>query len=216
MSPRSRRAGSKAPQRDRASPDAERLRDAPVRVRRRRASRSASRGPTWSLNEAIRRARAPLTSLADAALSSGPSFFPTGCPPTARPRWGSTPPPPSRSPSSTTFASRALALVKSSLPDDADPRRSICGPSTSTSPSRPGAEAAGRRANYGASPGDDGHTEPYLYVGPWSAEVEGELWNATGFTGAELRYSDLLDADQTRARGGGLLPHRCEGVASAG
>jgi hypothetical protein len=32
-----------------------------------------------------------------------------------------------------------------------------------------GAEAAGLRANYGASPGDDDHPEPYLYLGPWSA-----------------------------------------------
>ena len=47
-------------------------------------------------------------------------------------------------------------------------------------------EAAGQRANYGASPGDEDHAEPYVYVGPWTAEVDGELWNATGFTGAEL------------------------------
>jgi hypothetical protein len=63
-----------------------------------------------------------------------------------------------------------------------------------------GLERRGRRANYGASPGDEDHAEPYLYVGPWSAEVSGELWNATGFKGAELTYSELLDApDQRRA-----------------
>jgi hypothetical protein len=63
-----------------------------------------------------------------------------------------------------------------------------------------GSQEAGQRANYGASPGDDDHDEPYLYVGPWSAEVSGELWNATGFKGAELRYSELLEAeDQRRA-----------------
>jgi hypothetical protein len=57
------------------------------------------------------------------------------------------------------------------------------------------------RANFGASPGDEHHDEPYLYVGPWNAELaSGELWNATGFPGAELRYSDLLEAsDQRRA-----------------
>jgi hypothetical protein len=56
------------------------------------------------------------------------------------------------------------------------------------------------RANFGASPGDDEHDEPYLYVGPWTAEVSGELWNATSFTGAELRYSELLRTeDQRRA-----------------
>jgi hypothetical protein len=57
-----------------------------------------------------------------------------------------------------------------------------------------GDEAAGRRANYGFSPGDDDHPEPYLYVGPWSGEVEGELWNAQGFTGAELGYAELRAA----------------------
>ena len=61
-----------------------------------------------------------------------------------------------------------------------------------------GSEAAGRRANFGASPGDADHDEPYLYVGPWSAEVSGELWNATGFKGAELTYSELIAAEDHR------------------
>jgi hypothetical protein len=61
-----------------------------------------------------------------------------------------------------------------------------------------GDEAAGQRANFGASPGDDQHDEPYLYVGPWSAEVSGELWNATGFKGAELTYAELLGSDDHR------------------
>jgi len=63
-----------------------------------------------------------------------------------------------------------------------------------------GSERQGRRANIGASPGDEDHPEPYLYVGPWTAEVSGELWNATGFRGAELTYAELLEAeDQRRA-----------------
>ncbi len=57
-----------------------------------------------------------------------------------------------------------------------------------------GSEADGVRANYGASPGDENHGEPYLYVGPWTAKVSGELWNARGFPGAELGYSELLAA----------------------
>jgi len=61
-----------------------------------------------------------------------------------------------------------------------------------------GSASAGRRANFGASPGDDQHEEPYLYVGPWTVEVSGELWNATGFTGAELSYSQLLEAGDQR------------------
>jgi hypothetical protein len=63
-----------------------------------------------------------------------------------------------------------------------------------------GSESDGQRANFGASPGDEQHPEPYLYVGPWTAGISGELWNATGFNGAELGYSELLAAeDQRRA-----------------
>jgi hypothetical protein len=62
-----------------------------------------------------------------------------------------------------------------------------------------GDEASGRRANYGFSPGDEQHAEPYAYVGPWTAEVSGELWNATGFRGAELPYSALLEASDAHA-----------------
>lgn len=58
---------------------------------------------------------------------------------------------------------------------------------------------SGRRANYGFSPGDEHHCEPYAYVGPWSAEVSGPLWNASGFRGAELRYADLLVASDAHA-----------------
>jgi hypothetical protein len=31
--------------------------------------------------------------------------------------------------------------------------------------------------NHGASPGDDAHPEPYLYVGPWDGVPEGPFWN---------------------------------------
>ena len=58
-----------------------------------------------------------------------------------------------------------------------------------------GSEDAGVRAAYGASPGDELHPEPYLYVAPWSAKPQGELWNATAFPGAELPYTDLAASD---------------------
>jgi hypothetical protein len=57
---------------------------------------------------------------------------------------------------------------------------------------------SGQQATIGASPGDENHSEPYLYVSPWRAEVTGELWNATGFKGAELGYAELLEADDQR------------------
>jgi len=62
-----------------------------------------------------------------------------------------------------------------------------------------GDEAGGKRATYGASPGDDEHAEPYLYVATWAAPPEGPLWNATAFPGAELSYSELLAAEDRRA-----------------
>jgi hypothetical protein len=63
-----------------------------------------------------------------------------------------------------------------------------------------GPDADGHRANYGASPGDELHPEPYLDVGPWTAEVEGELWGANAFNGAEMGYAELAAAeDQGKA-----------------
>jgi hypothetical protein len=62
-----------------------------------------------------------------------------------------------------------------------------------------GSEREGRRANYGFSPGDEHHPEPYAYVGPWTADVAGDLWQATGFRGAELSYAELLAAPDQRA-----------------
>jgi hypothetical protein len=40
--------------------------------------------------------------------------------------------------------------------------------------------------------------EPYLYVAPSVAPPAGELWQASGFSGAELSYAELLSADAPR------------------
>lgn len=61
-----------------------------------------------------------------------------------------------------------------------------------------GDEAAGARATYGFSPGDENHPEPYAYVAPWTSQPPGELWNAQGFGGAELGYADLLASEDVR------------------
>jgi hypothetical protein len=47
----------------------------------------------------------------------------------------------------------------------------------------------GRRSNFGASPGDDDHPEPYLYVGPWDKR-DGPFWNEPW--GVSIGYSELL------------------------
>jgi hypothetical protein len=59
-----------------------------------------------------------------------------------------------------------------------------------------GSHEEGRRASYGASPGDDAHPEPYLYVAAWSEIDRADpFWNDTTFNGASLPYSDILDSD---------------------
>jgi hypothetical protein len=55
-----------------------------------------------------------------------------------------------------------------------------------------GDTAAGGRANFGASPGDAVHPEPYLYVGPWEPSrvaPADPYWNES--FGASLPYSAL-------------------------
>jgi hypothetical protein len=61
------------------------------------------------------------------------------------------------------------------------------------------------RANYGASPGDAEHPEPYLYVGPWEP-ISGAFWNEPW--GASLSYPAILDGADALAflrRGKALL-----------
>ena len=67
-------------------------------------------------------------------------------------------------------------------------------------------------ANYGFSPGDEAHAEPYAYVGPFGP-VEGGLWNATGFAGAELTYAELLAAPDPRAAALEFFTTRKEALA---
>jgi len=57
----------------------------------------------------------------------------------------------------------------------------------------------GRRANFGASPGDEGHPKPYLYVGPWNAPSSNEFWNAAHFNGAVVSLSSLLETGDPAA-----------------
>lgn len=53
----------------------------------------------------------------------------------------------------------------------------------------------GGRATYGASPGDQGHDEPYLYVGAWGDVDRGDpFWNETSFNGASMTYRRLQES----------------------
>lgn len=66
------------------------------------------------------------------------------------------------------------------------------------------------RTNLGASPGDAGHTEPYLYVGPWGPERPDDeaYWNAP--FGAMLGHAALLTADDPHAAAVAFLRHGVE------
>lgn len=56
-----------------------------------------------------------------------------------------------------------------------------------------GSADTGRRGSYGASPGDDHHHEPYLYVASWS-EVDrtDPFWNDRHFSGASVGWAELV------------------------
>jgi hypothetical protein len=61
------------------------------------------------------------------------------------------------------------------------------------------AAAGERRVNLGGSPGDGWRAEPYLYVGPWTADRPGDpaFWNAP--FGAVLGYEAVASSDDARA-----------------
>jgi hypothetical protein len=73
---------------------------------------------------------------------------------------------------------------------------------------------AGERANYGASPGDATHREPYLYIAPFDYSGpfdtrQGEFWNEP--FGASLSYAEILAGADPLAflrRGRALLTAR--------
>lgn len=54
----------------------------------------------------------------------------------------------------------------------------------------------GRRASYGASPGDAAHPEPYVYVAAWSEiDRSNPYWNDEAFNGASLGHRRLLGSE---------------------
>jgi hypothetical protein len=63
-----------------------------------------------------------------------------------------------------------------------------------------GDEDYGARGTFGASPGDDTHGEPYLYVTHWSDVPDDPFWNDAAFDGASVLYDALDAADDQRAR----------------
>jgi len=58
-----------------------------------------------------------------------------------------------------------------------------------------GSNDLGQRASYGASPGDDAHPEPYLYISAWGeVDRSDTFWNGATFNGAILGHAQLQDS----------------------
>jgi hypothetical protein len=142
--------------------------------------------------------RRPLESIADAGKLLGAELLPDGVPEDTTPL-EIDPVAAERLADFYAFSFQALEAVRGGFAEDASVSEVILWPEHFDVAFEAGSEEAGQRANYGASPGDAEHPEPYLYVGPWTARPEGELWNATAFPGAELAYAELLAADDPAA-----------------
>jgi len=63
-----------------------------------------------------------------------------------------------------------------------------------------GSLEAGRRATYGASPGDATHPEPYFYVAAWGdIDRANSYWNDKNFNGGALSYAELQSTSDPKA-----------------
>jgi hypothetical protein len=156
--------------------------------------------------------RVPLTSLSEAGATLGPALLADGVPDDTEPL-EIDPVAAERLAEFYAFADEVLRELRESLPPGDVPSDINLWPEHFDIAFEAGEEAAGKRANYGASPGDEAHDEPYLYIGPWTAEVSGDLWNAKGFPGAELSYSDLVAADDQHATASEFFKARHEALA---
>jgi hypothetical protein len=142
--------------------------------------------------------RAPLESLSAAARPLGPELLPGGPSEDAR-KLEIDPVAARRLAEFYAFSTDVLRRLRAGMDAGDQASEIILWPEHFDIAFEAGPEAAGLRANYGASPGDEQHAEPYLYVGPWTAEPQGELWNASAFNGAEVGYAELTDGGDPAA-----------------
>ncbi len=112
------------------------------------------------------------------------------------------------------FGASVLEELRAGAGDELEPSRVQLWPEHFDIAVEIGSEEAGQRAGYGASPGDDEHPEPYLYVVPWGEVPAGDLWQASGFAGAELPYSALLRAEDQRASAVAFLAERLHALTA--
>jgi hypothetical protein len=74
---------------------------------------------------------------------------------------------------------------------------------------------AGRRATYGASPGDGHHAEPYVYASPWAGRIDG-FFDDPGFRGAARTHSQLAASGDPHAAAVAFLTEARDRVARHG
>ena len=97
------------------------------------------------------------------------------------------------------FAASVLEELRATSGSDADPSRVQLWPEHLDMAVDLGAEAAGARGTFGASPGDHDHAQPYLYVTHWGAAPDDAFWNDEHFAGASLAFAALAGAPDQRA-----------------
>lgn len=97
------------------------------------------------------------------------------------------------------FATLVISDLQTTADPDLDPGMVQLWPEHFDIATELGLEADGKRAAFGASPGDEEHSLPYLYVAPWTEQPEAEVWNSEAFKGAELGYEELRSAADSRA-----------------
>ena len=100
------------------------------------------------------------------------------------------------------FATRVLEATRLEMSAEDSPSRVQLWPEHFDPAFDAGDEEAGRRAGYGASPGDhhtNGDPEPYFYISLWARDrvPDDPFWNAP--FGAKLRFADLVVADDHEA-----------------
>jgi hypothetical protein len=103
------------------------------------------------------------------------------------------------------FAWSVLEELRAEVADATAPSRVQIWPEHFDAAFEFGNEDEGRRAGYGASPGDVQHPDPYLYVVPWSDVPDDPVWNATSFRGAILSFSKVFASDTQRAPALGFM-----------
>jgi hypothetical protein len=109
------------------------------------------------------------------------------------------------------FATSVLEELRAGAPDAEETRAQLWPEHFDVSIDL-GDQASGRRGTFGASPGDDAHTRPYLYVTHWADVAADPFWNEASFDGATLGY-DALVGPSGRAD---ALAFYARGVAALG